>query len=136
MKVMIVDDNVIACVLIQVELSSFGHEVIAVESVDQAVATLDADPSFSTVMLDLSVAEVLGGPTVLDRLRATRPERHLPVILHSAMSDDELATRRTRLGADGAFRKGGHLLDLVRQLDRLSESAGQGVVPPWRVMRS
>ena len=68
-------------------------------------------------------AEVLGGPTVLDRLRATRPERHLPVILHSAMSDDELATRRTRLGADGAFRKGGHLLDLVRQLDRLSESA-------------
>ena len=123
MKVMIVDDNAIACVLIEVELTSFGHQVIAVDTVEKALATLDADPSFGTVMLDLSVAEVLGGATVLERLRATQPGRHLPVILHSAMSDDELAARRARLGADGAFRKGGRLLDLIHQLDRFCADA-------------
>jgi CheY-like chemotaxis protein len=126
MKLMIVDDSAIACRLIQLELSPFGYEVVAVDSVERAVAVLERDGAVVLVMLDLSVAEVLGGAVVLSRLRATRPERHLPVILHSALADDELAARRGRLGADGAFRKGGRLMDLVRQLRGLAAPARTG----------
>jgi CheY-like chemotaxis protein len=118
-KVLIVDDSPIACRLIQIELSPFGYDVLAVESVDEAIALLDRHRDVCTVMLDLSVAEMLGGSQVLERLRATRPDRHLPVILHSALADKELAQRRSLLGAEGAFRKGGRLVDLVKQLKTL-----------------
>lgn len=120
MKIMIVDDSFIACRLIQLELAPFGYDVVAVESVERALSMLERDGEVALVMLDLSVAEVLGGATVLSRMRAAHPERHLPVILHSALADDELAARRVRLGADGAFRKGGRLVELVRQIRELT----------------
>jgi CheY-like chemotaxis protein len=120
MKIMIVDDSFIACRLIQLELAPFGYDVVAVDSVERALSTLERDGAVSLVILDLSVAEVLGGATVLGRMRATRPERQLPVILHSALADDELTARRERLGADGAFRKGGRLVELVRQIRELT----------------
>jgi CheY-like chemotaxis protein len=118
-KVLMVDDSLIACRIIELELSPFGYQVVAVDSVERALDLL-ADQDVAAVMLDLSVAEVLGGPTVLEKLRAARPQRRLPVILHSALADEELAMRRSSLGADGAFRKGGRLVDLVEQLQHLS----------------
>lgn len=118
-KILMIDDSQIACTLIRLELMPFGYQVVFADSIEDAMAKLEADPDLSMVVLDFSVAEVLGGSEVLHRLRAQRPSRHLPVILHSAIHEQELSKQAEFLGADGAYRKGGRLLDLVGKIGQL-----------------
>jgi CheY-like chemotaxis protein len=115
-RILMVDDSEIACTLMRVELLPFGYEVIQAETIEEAEGRLRVDASVQAVMLDFSVAELLGGPAVVERLRKSRGGGRLPVLLHSALRDDELRARATHMGADGAYRKGGRLLSLVEQL--------------------
>ncbi len=118
-RILMVDDSEIACTLMRVELMPFGYEVVQAESVEEAEGRLRVDTSVQAVVLDFSVAELLGGSAVVQRLRSSRGGGHLPVLLHSALRDDELRARAHHMGADGSYRKGGRLLTLVEQLREL-----------------
>ncbi len=121
-KILMVDDSRIACTLMRLELMPFGYQVVTAETVEEAFAKLRDDPDLRMVVLDFSVAELLGGRELVRKLRDQSPRRHLPVILHSAIQDDELRERALALGADGAYRKGGRLLELVQKIGSLCES--------------
>lgn len=127
-KILVVDDSQITCTLMQLELLPFGYHVLFAASVEEAMRMLGEDPELSMVVLDFSVVEVLGGGEVLRQLRSQRPSRHLPVILHSAIRDDELTERAAFLGADGAYRKGGRLLDLVGKIGQFYTTDAKGGV--------
>jgi CheY-like chemotaxis protein len=104
--VLVVDDHRRTCRLMTRLLHTHGFDAVAVESGDAAVAFVRASAHVpSIVLLDVMMPEADGFQT-LARLRALRPAAELPVVMLSAMSDEEYRQRAAALGAADYWVKG------------------------------
>ena len=116
--VLVVDDHRDTCRLLARLLRTEGIDAVMVESGQAALAfARDAELKPALVLLDVMMPEMSGFET-LERLRST-PAADVPVIMLTAVSDDESQRRAKDLGAADYWVKGtfdpGKLGQMVRR---------------------
>jgi DNA-binding response OmpR family regulator len=92
--------------------------VTAVSSGAKAIDVALTDPP-DIVLLDLNLPGQYDGFDVCTKLRADAQTRTVPVVVISAMDDDESRTRATSAGATAYYTKPFSPIALLKEIDRL-----------------
>ena len=113
-KVLLVDDSEIVLEVIRMNLEEEGFEVSTLENAVQLHAVAD-DIQPDVILLDIRMPGLRGDEAarLLQHLPGTRK---IPVILHSEVSEDELAHLCEDLGAAGYIRKTPDGADLAKAI--------------------
>jgi two-component system, sensor histidine kinase and response regulator len=101
--ILVVDDGHQNRDVLSKRLVRLGHEVVAVASGIDALATMRSQP-FDLVLLDIMMP-AMDGFEVLRRLKSDATLSHIPVVMISALSDVENIARCIALGADDYLTK-------------------------------
>ncbi len=103
-RILVVDDDEEARLLAASLLEDEGYEVSMAKDGYEAVERLKADPSFSLVILDLTMPG-MDGRKVLDRIRGSKDTAAIPVLISTAFGGDEVETELLEAGADDFLDK-------------------------------
>lgn len=110
-KVLVVDDDVDHCLMLEVALESLGYEVTVAHSCRNAVALL-RDADLDALVCDLT----LGDGTALDILRAAGPRRPRVSVVLSGFDSEEDRERSIAAGFDAHLVKPSSIDDIARIL--------------------
>lgn len=102
-RILVVDDAELNRDLLSRRLRRDGHSVGVAVNGREALETLAREP-FDVVLLDINMPEMDGYET-LERLKADPALQHIPVIMITAVSEDESIARCLTLGAEDHLPK-------------------------------
>jgi DNA-binding response OmpR family regulator len=120
MKILVCEDQDAIRHMIETLVSASGHEVLAVENGPKAVEAALAGP-FDVMLLDLMLPGGLDGFGVCERLRAEEATRAMPIIIISALDDDDTRARARKAGATAFYAKPFSPLALLKDIAELAE---------------
>lgn len=120
MKILVCEDQDAIRHMIETLVSASGHEVLAVENGPKAVEAALAGP-FDVMLLDLMLPGGLDGFAVCERLRAEEATRAMPIIIISALDDDDTRARARKAGATAFYAKPFSPLALLKDIAELAE---------------
>jgi len=95
-----------------------GYDVTAVASGTKAIDVAMTSPP-NLVLLDLNLPGQYDGFDVCQRLRSEPNTRTVPVVIISAMDDDDSRARATAAGATAYYTKPFSPIALLKEIDRL-----------------
>jgi len=122
MKVLVVDDDVVARMMLMHLVDSCGqYELVEAEDGEDAWRQLAAGLRPGIVFCDLRMP-LLGGMELLQRVRRDPALASLPFVLVSAASDGDTLAEAGRLGADGYIVKPFAAGQVRAQLTRLAHA--------------
>jgi CheY-like chemotaxis protein len=98
-RILLVDDDVEARLLMRSILSRDGYEVEEAEDGHRALDILGEDPDFHLVILDLAMPG-LDGRQVLDLIRGSVSTAALPVLIRTGTGSNEIEAELLEAGAD------------------------------------
>src|SRR5690606_31205806 len=98
-RILLVDDEPQARLLMRTLLEREGYEVHEAEDGYKALDFLTHDQTFRNLVLDLSIP-ALDGRQVLDRIRGSVETSALPVLIRTGTGSDELEAELLNAGAD------------------------------------
>ena len=119
-KILLIDDSEIALEVTNSLLTDAGYEVRATSSLadfDESVADWAPD----AVLADVNMPGV-SGDKLCSMLKDKYDTAHVPVVLFSALGDDELSVLADACGADGYISKVGGLEGLPKEIELLLSS--------------
>jgi signal transduction histidine kinase/CheY-like chemotaxis protein len=133
-RVLVVDDDVRNLLALTPLLEAWGIEVTAAGDGQEALETLEADPRFDLVLMDLMMPELDGYDTIR-RMRSRPDLRGLPVVALTAKTAAEDMHQCLEVGANEFLAKPIEPADLKRIFDRYladdcaldSGPAGEGI---------
>src|SRR5262245_9886699 len=96
-RVLLVEDDVALALMYQVKLERDGYTVRRAGDGEQAIEILAGELP-DLIFLDVRMPR-MDGLTFLERLRASRRTREIPVVILSHYNEPELVARGLRLGA-------------------------------------
>ncbi len=129
MKVLVVDDDIVARMMLMHLVDSCGnHAILEAEDGADAWRQLAAGLRPDIVFCDLRMPH-LSGLELLQRLRADAATAALPFVLVSAASDAATLDEAAALGASGYIVKPFRQEDVRAQFDRLFPAGGDDVPP-------
>jgi len=118
MRILVVEDQDSIRRMIEALVTARGYEVTAVSSGAKAIdVALTNAPDI--VLLDLNLPGQYDGFDVCQRLRSDAGTRTVPVVIISAMDDDESRARATAAGATAYYTKPFSPIALLKEIDRL-----------------
>lgn len=103
-RILVVDDEADARLMMRTLLEERGYEVHEAESGHHALDILKADADFSLVVLDLAMPG-MDGREVLRQIRSSRDTATLPVLVHTAVGPDDTEAELLEAGADDYIDK-------------------------------
>jgi CheY-like chemotaxis protein len=118
MRILVVEDQDSIRRMIEALVQARGYQVTAVSSGVKALDVAMTDPP-DIVLLDLNLPGQYDGFDVCSRLRADPGTRTVPVVIISAMDDDESRSRATAAGATAYYTKPFSPIALLKEIDRL-----------------
>lgn len=118
MRILVVEDQDSIRRMIEALVQARGYQVTAVSSGAKAIDVALTDPP-DIVLLDLNLPGQYDGFDVCQRLRADPATRGVPVVIISAMDDDESRARATAAGATAYYTKPFSPIALLKEIDRL-----------------
>lgn len=118
MRILVVEDQDSIRRMIEALVQARGYQVTAVSSGAKAIDVALTDPP-DMVLLDLNLPGQYDGFDVCTRLRADPQTRAVPVVIISAMDDDESRARATAAGATAYYTKPFSPIALLKEIDRL-----------------
>ena len=104
--------------MIEALVQARGYQVTAVSSGAKAIDVAMTDAP-DIVLLDLNLPGQYDGFDVCQKLRADPSTRTVPVVVISAMDDDESRARATAAGATAYYTKPFSPIALLKEIDRL-----------------
>lgn len=104
--------------MIEALVQARGYQVTAVSSGAKAIDVAMTDAP-DIVLLDLNLPGQYDGFDVCQRLRSDPTTRTVPVVIISAMDDDESRARATAAGATAYYTKPFSPIALLKEIDRL-----------------
>lgn len=104
--------------MIEALVQARGYQVTAVSSGAKAIDVALTDPP-DIVLLDLNLPGQYDGFDVCTKLRSDQQTRSVPVVIISAMDDDESRARATAAGATAYYTKPFSPIALLKEIDRL-----------------
>jgi two-component system sensor histidine kinase RpfC len=123
LRILVADDNPVNLRVTRGVMEHAGHEVIAVDDGEQALALLEAESD----AIDLAIIDMqmpgLAGPDVVRHWRFME-SGHLPIIILTADAREESARACREAGADAFLTKPINGLDLIDTVARLAMGAG------------
>ncbi len=126
MKILVVEDDAALRDGLVDLLSAAGHRVEATADGESALARA-ADPAFDLLLLDLMLPK-LDGIEVCRRVRVLRPE--LPILMLTALGDEDDKVRGLRSGADDYVTKPFGTRELLARVEALARRRGDSAEPP------
>ena len=87
-------------------LEKEGFDVSLAKDGYEAMERLRADPSYSLVILDLTMPG-MDGRKVLDQIRGSKDTAAIPVLISTAFGGDDVETELLEAGADDFLEKTG-----------------------------
>lgn len=124
MRILVVEDQDSIRRMIEALVQARGYQVTAVSSGAKAIDVALTDAP-DMVLLDLNLPGQYDGFDVCQRLRAEPTTRTVPVVIISAMDDDESRARATAAGATAYYTKPFSPIALLKEIDRL-----KALIPP------
>ncbi len=118
MRILVVEDQDSIRRMIEALVQARGYQVTAVSSGAKAIDVAMTDPP-DMVLLDLNLPGQYDGFDVCQRLRSDPGTRTVPVVIISAMDDDESRARATAAGATAYYTKPFSPIALLKEIDRL-----------------
>lgn len=118
MRILIVEDQDSIRNMILALVSARGHDVTAVNTGTKALDVAATAPP-DVVLLDVMLPGH-DGIEVCQRLRQDPNTRKVPVVIISALTDDESKNKASRAGANAYFTKPFSPTALLGELERLS----------------
>ena len=118
MRILVVEDQDSIRRMIEALVQARGYQVTAVSSGAKAIDVAMTDAP-DMVLLDLNLPGQYDGFDVCQRLRSDPATRTVPVVIISAMDDDESRARATAAGATAYYTKPFSPIALLKEIDRL-----------------
>jgi len=118
MRILVVEDQDSIRRMIEALVQARGYQVTAVSSVAKAIDVAMTDAP-DIVLLDLNLPGQYDGFDVCQRLRSDPATRTVPVVIISAMDDDESRARASAAGATAYYTKPFSPIALLKEIDRL-----------------
>ena len=118
MRILVVEDQDSIRRMIEALVQARGHQVTAVSSGAKAIDVALTDAP-DIVLLDLNLPGQYDGFDVCQRLRADATTHHVPVVIISAMDDDESRARAPAAGATAYYTKPFSPIALLKEIERL-----------------
>jgi len=118
MRILVVEDQDSIRRMIEALVQARGYEVTAVSSGAKAIDVAMTEPP-DMVLLDLNLPGQYDGFDECQRLRTDPATRLVPVVIISAMDDDESRARATAAGATAYYTKPFSPIALLKEIDRL-----------------
>ena len=120
LRILVCEDQDSIRRMIEALVQARGYEVTAVASGTKAIDVAATNPP-DIVLLDLMLPGQYDGFEVCRRLRADPGTRHVPVVIISALDDDESRSKAARAGANAYYTKPFSPIALLKEIDRLKE---------------
>lgn len=102
-RILVVDDDPLVREIAHAKLSTDGHTVCEAENGAEGWTCLNSQP-FDLALIDLEMP-VLDGFALIERIRADRTLRHLPVIVITSLQDESAVDRAFDAGANSFVSK-------------------------------
>ena len=125
MRVLVVEDDESIQRLIGVLIQARGYEVTSVSSGNEALECVASWPP-DVVLLDLMLPGNYDGFAVCRRLRRHPATRHIPVIVITALADDQSRARALAAGATAYHTKPFSSGALLEDIERVQPNDGLG----------
>src|SRR5512142_247778 len=106
--------------MIEALVQARGYEVSAVESGSKALEIALNDPP-DLVLLDLMLPGQFDGFEVCKRIRSEQATTGIPVVIISALDDEDSRARAIQAGAIAYYTKPFSPLALLKEIERLRE---------------
>ena len=118
MRILVVEDQDSIRRMIEALVQARGYQVTAVSTGAKAIDVALTDTP-DIVLLDLNLPGQYDGFDVCQKLRSDPLTRGLPVVIISAMDDDESRARASAAGATAYYTKPFSPIALLKEIDRL-----------------
>jgi DNA-binding response OmpR family regulator len=119
MRILVCEDQDAIRHMIQTLVQASGIDVVGVALGAQAVEEARTG-NFDLLITDLMLPGSLDGFGVIEHIRADEATRTLPIMVITAMDDDETRDRAMKLGADEFYGKPFKPLELLDNLKRFA----------------
>ena len=106
--------------MIEALVQARGYSVIAVGTGSKALDIALTDPP-DLILLDLMLPGQFDGFEVCRRIRSETTTAQIPVVVISALDDEESKSRATQAGATAYYTKTFSPLALLKEIERLRE---------------
>jgi CheY-like chemotaxis protein len=116
MRILVIEDSDSIRHMIEALVATRGHQVVAVPSGVKGLEAALAQPP-DVVLLDLHLPGSFDGFEVCERLRQNDATRAVPIIIISAMSDDESRRKALEKGATAFYTKPFSPTALLKELE-------------------
>ena len=120
MRVLIVEDSDSICKMIEALVSARGYDVRSAASGARGLEEAFAWKPH-VILLDINLPGAYDGLEVCTKLRSTAGTKDTPVIIISAMNDDEVKRRATTCGANAFYDKPFSPLALLKEIEALAK---------------
>jgi CheY-like chemotaxis protein len=115
-KVLVIDDDPAALAVAKRQLEAAGYDVVTSESPLKLPMIVQREKP-DLVLLDVEMP-ALRGEHVLELSSMFDFLRAIPIVLHSAKSDEELQALVAKSHARGYIRKSGNALSFIAQVEK------------------
>jgi len=122
MRILIIEDSDSISRMIEVLVSGRGHEVVAVPSGARALEEAFTSPP-EVVLLDLNLPGSFDGLEVCKRLRAEPATNDVPILIISAMEDEESKRRAIEAGATAYYTKPFSPMALLKEIENVARQS-------------
>ena len=117
MRILVVEDQDSIRNMIEALVRARGYEVTAVNSGTKALDSASQQTP-DLVLLDVTMPGQYDGIQVCERLRATPETQDVPVVIISAVTDEQTKERASKAGATAYYTKPFSPMALLKELDR------------------
>jgi CheY-like chemotaxis protein len=115
-KILIVDDSNTNLTLLEAILGNHGYQIITSLSVKEAVPIVEITRP-DLILLDLLMPKV-SGYEFLENLKKKRRTKNIPVMVISAITEDESKARTKKLGIVDYLEKPVNIKELVEKVNK------------------
>jgi CheY-like chemotaxis protein len=119
-RILVVEDQDSIRRMIEALVQARGYEVTAVASGTKAIDVAATEPP-DLVLLDLMLPGQYDGFEVCRRLREDPSTRRVPVVIISALDDEQSRKRAADAGATAYYTKPFSPIALLKEIDRLKD---------------
>jgi len=117
--ILVVEDQDSIRRMIEALVNARGYSVTAVSSGSKAIDTAIVEPP-DLVLLDLMLPGQYDGFEVCRRLRQEAATAEVPIVIITALDDDDSRERANQAGATAYYTKPFSPIALLKEIDRLS----------------
>ena len=121
-KILVVEDEIHIQRLVQMVLEKAGYQVMIAASGEEAIGLAEQHSDFILVLLDIMMPGI-DGLQVLRTLKQSSKHQDLPVIMLTALAQEDVVIQGVKLGAKDYIRKPFHPADLIDRVQKILKAA-------------